>query len=60
MDNYEFKLILDDSGDELSEQFNAKDAHDIMSLEHDIKDIIESNSPWTIKSIKLVKVTTEF
>lgn len=58
MDTYTFKIVLEDSGDEFSEQFNTKNEEEIEHFEESIKQIIEDGN-WYVRSVKLIKVETE-
>lgn len=57
-DTYTFTVVLEDSGDEFSEKFNAKNEEEIEKFEDSIKQIIKDEN-WYVRSVKLVKVETE-
>lgn len=57
MDSYTFSVTIGDSGDEFSEDFNAKDPEQVAQFERDITATLEE-SDWPVESIDLVVVTT--
>lgn len=57
-DTYTFKIVIADSNDEFSEEFNPKDENQVAEFEDDIKQALEGTN-WMPISVKLEKVTTE-
>lgn len=57
MQTYTFELVIDDTGDEFSEQFNPNNEEDVIAFEDSIKEVIEADH-WDVKHIRLKRVTT--
>lgn len=57
MDTYTFTVVVDDTDDEFSQDFNCKDIEQTEMFEGSIKDILEDNN-YHIISVRLTKVTT--
>lgn len=56
-DTYTFTVVVQDSGDEFSEEFNPKDPEQVRGFEEDIQDALRMNN-WYCDSVTLTKVTT--
>lgn len=53
--NYEFKLILADTGDEFSDNFNPTSETEVEEFERNILDALQSDG-WNVESVELKRV----
>ena len=56
VDTYVFTVIIEDSADEFSEEFNPKDKEQKLLFEQEIKEVIENHSPLFVRKVILTKV----
>lgn len=54
-DQYTFTIVLNDSNDEFSENFNPKDDQQVFNFEQHISEILNENN-WNVVDISLVQV----
>ena len=59
VDTYVFTVVIEDSGDEFSEEFNPKDKEQKLLFEQELKEIIENCSPLLVRKVILTRVEIE-